>query len=251
MDIDSVLQLRWVVESANARIKSWRYLANVLPTNQIPNVGDYVRIVCAVSNKYQPPLSPLVNREEDLKIAERMKTIATDINSLKTYIEENNLEKKNKSLWAELDSIEPDSFPKLSEDQLRMLTCGVYQLKMSTSYIQEHMSGSCTIQLLKESLDIVRVMIQSRHISSKKYTMWLRFSITDILAWYCKCRAGARVVGMCSHVAAVVWYLSYARHLQCDKYGVRDWGECLSDAADIPVLIDDSESDTDVSVFEE
>jgi len=53
-----VFQVRWVVESANARIKRWKYLNHVLPTNQIPYIGDYIRIVCAISNKYSPPLSP-------------------------------------------------------------------------------------------------------------------------------------------------------------------------------------------------
>lgn len=51
-------QVRWVVESANARKKRWKYLDHVLPTNQVPFIGDYTRIVCAISNKFFPPLSP-------------------------------------------------------------------------------------------------------------------------------------------------------------------------------------------------
>lgn len=35
-----VTKVRWVVESANARIKRWKYLEKVLPTNQIPYIGD-------------------------------------------------------------------------------------------------------------------------------------------------------------------------------------------------------------------
>lgn len=38
------LQIRWVVESANARIKQWKYLSYILPSSQIPFIGDYVRI---------------------------------------------------------------------------------------------------------------------------------------------------------------------------------------------------------------
>ena len=62
----------WVVESSNARIKRWRYLDRVLPNNQIPNIGDYVRIVCAVSNKFSPPLSSCTSKDEDDAEAAKM-----------------------------------------------------------------------------------------------------------------------------------------------------------------------------------
>lgn len=55
-------QVRWVVESANARIKSWRYLANVLPTNQV----HYICIVCALANKYLPPLATGITLNKNL-----------------------------------------------------------------------------------------------------------------------------------------------------------------------------------------
>lgn len=59
-------QVRWVVESANARIKSWRYLANVLPTNQVPYIKDYICIVCALANKYLPPLATGITLNKNL-----------------------------------------------------------------------------------------------------------------------------------------------------------------------------------------
>lgn len=65
-------QIRWVVESSNARIKRWRYLDRTLPTNQIPFVGDYVRIVCALSNKFFPPLNKGHSIEEDEADAAKM-----------------------------------------------------------------------------------------------------------------------------------------------------------------------------------
>ena len=65
-----ILQIRWVVESANARIKRFKYLNYVMPNSQIPYIGDFVRIACAISNKYFPPLrSP---EEKDEEIAEKM-----------------------------------------------------------------------------------------------------------------------------------------------------------------------------------
>ena len=52
---------------------------------------------------------------------------------------------------------------------------------------------------------------------------------------------------MCSHVAAVLWYLGFARHKERNTFGVKDWGEYLDDAA----VVDESESDSDESVIEE
>lgn len=52
-----VTKIRWVVESANSRIKQWKYLRHVLPTSQIPYIGDFIRIVCAICNRYMKPIS--------------------------------------------------------------------------------------------------------------------------------------------------------------------------------------------------
>ena len=142
-------------------------------------------------------------------------------------------------------------FPELDEEQLRNLTCGTYQLKMSSSYAQEHIDGNCTIQIHSENDGLLRVKLQSRHVSSRCYQVWIKYDFANVLAWYCKCRAGARVVGVCSHIAAVVWFLGYARHQQNRKYGVRDWGVSVTDAADIPVEIDSSESEEEEEFVEE
>ena len=51
-----VTKIRWVVEAANGRITKWLYLNNVVHNSQIPYIGDFVRIVCSMINKYRPPL---------------------------------------------------------------------------------------------------------------------------------------------------------------------------------------------------
>ena len=55
---------------------------------------------------------------------------------------------------------------------------------------------------------------------------YLEYRGYAIEAWFCSCSAGARVVGMCSHCAAVSWYLSYARHQS------KDW--CANQKLDRP-----------------
>ena len=60
-------KVRWVVESANGRIKRWKALDQVMPNSQIKWIGDYVRIACAICNKFRPPL---VKESPDVPIIE-------------------------------------------------------------------------------------------------------------------------------------------------------------------------------------
>ena len=99
----------------------------------------------------------------------------------------------------------------------------------------------------QEDDHLIRVRLQIRHTSSRTYLLWIVYSPTEVTAWYCKCRAGARVVGVCSHGASILWYLGYARHKPQISYGVRNWGGGhLEDASHV---ID--HTDSDQSVIEE
>ncbi|XP_061191748.1 uncharacterized protein LOC133199988 [Saccostrea echinata] len=231
----------WVVESSNARIKRWRYLDKTLPTNQIPFIGDYVRIVCALSNRFFPPLSKSDSNEADDAEAAKMLYLSKQVNNLKQMVQENGLNRRS-TQWQTVLECEIQNFPMLDEDQLRNLTCGTYQLKLSRSYIQEHIEGECDISFHKDNDRLLRLKIQSRHTSSKQYLVWIEYSDCSVEAWYCTCRAGARVVGMCSHIAAIIWYLAKGRH-EGRTYGVRDWSEHVLDAADIPPTLDESDSE--------
>lgn len=68
----------------------------------------------------------------------------------------------------------------------------------------------------------------------------------NIIGWYCKCKAGARVVGMCSHIASVVWFLSNGRHQDNTKPNEKSWIDYIDDASHLPVdVIDDSSESSD------
>ena len=234
-------QVRWVVEAANARIKRFKYLDKILPSSQVPYIGDFVRIVCAVSNKYMKPINATKDSEEDLLTARRMLDRVNKTNELQQLVEENHLERRS-AKWSNVDECQMlNEFPKLDDTMLRLLTLGTYQLKMSSSYIQEYVGGECNIQLFQENDGLLRVRLQSRHISSKSYLVWIQFDSDHVQAWYCKCRAGARTVGSCSHVAAIIWYLGQSRFTR-DSYGVRDWGQYLDDAVLVPETVDSSDS---------
>ena len=67
-----VTKVRWVVESANGRIKTCIALDQVVPNTQIKWIGDYVKIVCAIINAFRPPLTS--NSNDDIALANKMKT---------------------------------------------------------------------------------------------------------------------------------------------------------------------------------
>lgn len=169
--------------------------------------------------------------------------LSKQINDLKIRIETENLERK-RAVWQEPD-MTILNFPHLDEVDLRNITCGSYQLKLCPTYVQEHtIDGNFDIFVHSEYENLIRVKIQSRHVSSRQYLLWIEFSPISVTAWYCKCKAGARVVGVCAHIASVLWYLGYARHNPNMRYGTKNWGEYVVDASDVPESIDSSsESD--------
>ena len=101
------------------------------------------------------------------------------------------------------------------------------------------MEGDSDILIHREVPGLIRVRLQSRHVSSKKHLLLIRYSDSSVTAWYCRCRTGARVVGVCSHITAVIWFLGYAQRNEQGVCGVQDWSEFVTDAA----IIDSSDSD--------
>lgn len=134
-----VTKIRWVVESANSRLKTWRLLDKTLPNTHIPSIGDYAQIICALCNKFRSPLSS-GTFEKDIEIAAKMKVLARSSNELQTLIIDQGLVRRSYK-WTPLDASEAcPLFPQLSEDEIRELTLGVYQVKLARSYTQEHCS---------------------------------------------------------------------------------------------------------------
>ena len=109
-----------MVEAANVRIKRWKYLDHILPTSQIPFIGDVVQIVCAVSNKYLPPNNGTKDAEERL----------TRESELQSFVEEHNLDRRSVAKWGSVDECDMYEFQELDDVTLRLLTLGTYQLNV-------------------------------------------------------------------------------------------------------------------------
>lgn len=193
-------------------------------------------------NKYLPPLNPTKDEDDDKLTASRMLDRLKNTNELQMFVEENHLERRSGRKWLNTRDLSSINFPTLNDTLLRILTLGTYQLKLSSSYVQEYIDKDCTVELFQESEGLLRVRLQSRHITSKSYHVWIKFDSDHVIAWYCKCRAGARTVGTCSHVAAVLWYLGTSKYSDTTTCGVTDWGQFMEDAA-VPIQVDSSDSE--------
>ena len=117
-----------------------------------------------------------------------------------------------------MDKDDLQDFPKLSEDELRDLTLGVYQIKQAKSNTQDHLTtdGKYEFSIHKEDTNSIHIKILSCHTSSKAYLLWISYGYIggadSITGWYYLCKAGARTVSCCAHIASVLWYLGYQRH---------------------------------------
>ncbi|CAF2672623.1 unnamed protein product [Rotaria sp. Silwood2] len=217
----------------------------------LKNIGDYFAIVCALINAYRPLF--IADISKDNAIADRMLGLATQSNNIKTYIDKLK-NKSDKSLkWTLLNANHlVKDFPRMTFNELNDLTLGTFQLKQAKKYAVEHLSndGSFNIKVAKQRDDLIRAQIQSRHKNAILYDIWVQYDQKEILGWYCRCPNGCRVIGCCSHIASVIWYLSFARyHPEALRESASSYLNSLTDAQNYSDVSDDdgNESDDDNS----
>jgi len=85
-------------------------------------------------------------------------------------------------------------FPKLNEDQLKILFSGSYQLSMAVSYFAEILDDSSKIcaKYVKKTPSMIKFEVQSRHISGKVYHVLVDYSpnhnsVKEIKRYCCSC----------------------------------------------------------------
>ena len=232
-----ITKLRWVVESVNARLKRFRWFSQTIQNSLLPSVPNFLAIVAALNNCFH--VSMVTPSPDDDNMVRGMNCLLTQSNALHGRLIQDNLMRSGVWKTADIDNL-AEPFPVLSLDYIRSLTLGnklfnqklitcvlrfvsgVYQLKTARSYAEEH---SGTTELTDSDVnfpieecaehgneDIVRLRFRSAHKNSSIYQTYVQFDSTQVMAWYCTCKAGIRTVGCCSHVAAAIWFLGYERH---------------------------------------
>lgn len=216
-DTRMTTKTRWVVESFHSQFKKWRFFSERINQDFLSSIEILVRTLAACLNKYRSRLydgkSP-----EDYALANNMLLMKNRTSHLQELIINGDLSlRKN---WKNVLDVEMDfDFPYLTLDYLRQYTCGVYQIKQSSSYAKAHLyahDGEFEFQLSLSDDTILRCRLHSRHSSSTLYFLCIQFDNLDdndpIKDHCCQCKSGARNVGCCSHVATMLWYLGYARY---------------------------------------
>jgi hypothetical protein len=186
--------------------------------------------------------------------------------------------KKYSSKWKKINHTDTiDEFPMLSEDEIinnitlgmeffrqfdAMCICfsffyqGVFQLKRARSYAEEKSSTTdltgpvdYIIYRCKEFPNLIQVPTQSAHVNRLTYHPTIRFTREEILDWWYDCRAGNRFIGCCSHIASVIWFLSFERwQTQSHRMPSGTFLNFVTDAAILPEFsnsTDDSDDDNE------
>lgn len=244
-----VTMVRWVVESANGRIKNvFKLFDRVIPAKYFledtdEKLGGYFRVACAILNAYFPPLFVDQGRHEE--IIEEINTRTENNNTLLRELKAKNMY-RSKANWKEASAELVPNFPRLTEADLFALTQGTYQIRNAKGYIKEHFqdNGDFKLQLHQELSNMIRVKVQSRYQRGHRHDVWIEYvpeaNDMKIQRYYCTCKVGSRTLGCCSHVAASVWYLGFSRH-QPDHQMPPSYGSQILDALEVRQNIEQSE----------
>ena len=141
-------------------------------------------------------------------------------------------------------------FPEMTKRDLKTFFTGTYQLSQAVSYLAEMVDkdDKLKIEYVKDESNVLKIRVPSRHISRTTYRCFLRYKpnsvgISGLTHYFCECANGQRTVGCCSHIAAIVYYLSHARYLS----RIFRPAEILSDVFKkidyVPVIESDSDND--------
>lgn len=224
-----ITKCRWIIEARNGHVKSiFKFFNNVIPFHHATNLRDFYLIAGAILNKYR---EPILMQGATADLARVMLERARAPNHLQIRVEAENLARRN-AIWSRLNHNHILDFPPLTLDYLRDLTIGIYQIKLSSSYIQDKMlrdqSEILEVDEHRVEVGLLRIRIYSRFRNATRYELWIQYNPANnenqendnepILGYYCTCKTGARTLGTCAHIASTLWFLGYARHQPNIKY---------------------------------
>lgn len=103
-----------------------------IPITLTPSIGDFVRIICALCNRFSSTFSPTEEPDTLDQLTLTMLQKSKEPNRLLGYLQENELLSK-RTVYKDLKDNILDNFPKLLLDDLRNITLSVYQLIQAAS----------------------------------------------------------------------------------------------------------------------
>lgn len=246
-----VTKLRWVVEAVHGVIgKKFKLLHHQLDNKLLSRARSYVRIANFLNNRFGKRLNS-DQYDEGLQdiITERMFNSIQIENTLAVEVETSRWSRRS-TTTTKLSSQDVMDFPEMTEKDLKIYFSGTYQLGQAICYLAELMDDSDNINMeyIKVKPNIVKVLVRSRHINKKTYKCYIEYKpnsigYSGILRHTCDCANGLRTVGSCSHVAAIIYYLSNARFKSKIVRPAKKLSELFSPEDIDPVINEDSDDD--------
>lgn len=247
-----VTKLRWVVEAVHGIIgKKYKLLHQQLDNKLLPKAGAYCRIACFLNNTFGKRLNSDKDDDglQDIIIERMLKNVNQNENTLAIEAEDARWSRRP-TTTIKLTSEEISDFPEMTERDLKIFFSGTDQLGQAVCYLAELMDDDNNINLeyIKMKPNIIKALIRSRHINSKTYKCYVEYKpnsigYSGILRHACDCANGLRTVGSCSHIAAVIYYLSNARYKSRILRPAKVLSELFTTSDIDPVIDEDSDED--------
>jgi len=243
-----VTKIRWAVESVHGVLKQkYRLLDHKIDNKLIPKVGVYFRIASFLNNTFGKRLQSDVEIEDE--IVQRMHDQKDMENTLAVEAEEKGWFRR-KLLFQSITTNDLLDFPEMTERDMKVLFTGSYQLSQAVSYLAEMVdkNGRLNVEYVKDETNVLKLKVPSRHISRTTYRCFLRYKpnsigVSGVTDYACECANGRRTVGCCSHIAAIIYYLSYARYLSKIFKPAEILSNIFKKDNSIPVIESNSDND--------
>uniref|UniRef100_A0A8D9FCI8 SWIM-type domain-containing protein n=1 Tax=Cacopsylla melanoneura TaxID=428564 RepID=A0A8D9FCI8_9HEMI len=128
---------------------------------------------------------------------------------------------RRRGRWQPLVEAEDLRFPQMGFEELKSFTFGIFQINLAPGYIQDNLidTRQAEFQYDQDSeAGFIRIRFYSRYRGGTRHQLWIAYDDEPleeddfILGTYCTCQTGARTLGTCAHVAAVLWNQGYAKN---------------------------------------
>ena len=243
-----VTKLRWVVEAVHGILgRKYRLLHQQLDNKLLPKVKSFCRIASFLNNKFGKRLDSDIKNQKE--ILQQFQSATNNDNTLATEVDDKNWNRK-RVIYEQLSSSDLTDFPEMTEQDLKILFTGTYQYTQSISYLAELLDeqDNIKVQYVRGSDSIVRFNVRSRHINAKTYKCYIEYEANSIgpsgiKRYCCECANGRRTLGCCSHVAAIIYYLSYARYLSKILKPAEILSKIFISEQVVPVINEDSDDE--------
>lgn len=227
-----VTACRYVVETRNGHMKIiWKLFNKIWCTYDMPDLMKDYRIGAALINVYNNTIES--NKCDAQEIARSMRNREGRKNKFADVMK-GRFQREVKN-FAHVD-VSNFQFPNLGIENLKKISLGNYQINQVSPYCAEHIQKNgqfdvyvCPEPIVRKYLSefisscnlhvpiLVLSHIYSRFRKKIKYGVYVLADTSingpeGIAEYYCECRHGLREVGCCSHIMAVIGYLSYYRH---------------------------------------